>query len=60
MQAINKGESTEVVAAVYGVPRRRIQRLVGCYGETGGYPVLDKALDREYFKTPNDAFIRKM
>ncbi|KAF5415326.1 MAG: hypothetical protein C5S38_04095 [Candidatus Methanophagaceae archaeon] len=60
MQAINKGESTEVVAAVYGVPRRRIQRLVRCYRETGEYPVLDKALDLEYFETPNEAFIRKM
>ncbi len=60
MQAINKGESTELVAAAYGVSRGRIQQLVKYYGETGEYPMLDKALDPEYFETPNDAFIRKM
>jgi len=27
-QVINKGESTAVVAAIYGVSRRRIQQLV--------------------------------
>jgi len=30
------------------------------YRETGEYPMLDKALDLDYFETPNDAFIRKM
>jgi transposase len=60
MQAINKGESTELVAAAYGVSRGRIQQLVKYYRETGEYPMLDKELDPEYFETPNDAFIRKM
>ena len=41
-QVINKGESTEMVAAVYGVSRRRIQQLVKYYRETGEYPMLDK------------------
>ena len=41
-QVINKGESTEVVATIYGVSRRRIQQLVKYYRETGGYPMLDK------------------
>ncbi len=59
-QVINKGESTELVAAIYGVSRRRIQQLVKYYMETGEYPMLDKARDLEYFETPNDAFIRKM
>ena len=59
-QVINKGESTELVAAIYGVSRRRIQQLVKYYRKTGEYPMLDKALDLEYFETPNDAFIRKM
>ena len=39
---INKGESTAVVAAIYGVSRRRIQQLVKSYKEKGAYPVLDK------------------
>ena len=43
-QVINKGESTEVVAATYGVSRRRIQQLVEYYRETGGYPMLDKKI----------------
>jgi hypothetical protein len=60
MQAINKGESTELVAAAYGVSRGRIQQLVKYYRETGEYPMLDKELDLEYFETPNDAFIREM
>ena len=41
-QVINKGESTEVVATIYGVSRRRIQQLVKYYRETGKYPMLDK------------------
>jgi transposase len=41
-QVINKGESTEVVATIYGVSRRRIQQLVKHYRETGEYPMLDK------------------
>ena len=41
-QVINKGESTEVVAAIYGVSRKRIQQLVKYYRETGGYSMLDK------------------
>ena len=41
-QVINKGESTEMVAAIYGVSRRRIQQLVKYYRETGEYPMLDK------------------
>jgi len=41
-QVINKGESTEVVAKIYGVSRRRIQQLVKYYRETGEYPMLDK------------------
>ncbi|KAF5432118.1 Homeodomain-like domain-containing protein [Candidatus Methanophagaceae archaeon] len=57
-QVINKGESTEMVAAIYGVSRRRIQQLVKYYRKQG--PMLDKALDLEYFETPNDAFIWKM
>ena len=40
-QVINKGESTAVVAAIYGVSRRRIQQLAKSYKETGVYPVLD-------------------
>jgi putative transposase len=40
-QVINTGESTAVVAARYGVSRRRIQQLVKNYKETGEYPVLD-------------------
>jgi putative transposase len=40
-QVINKGESTAVVAAIYGVSRRRIQQLVERYKETSEYPVLD-------------------
>jgi len=40
-QVINKGESTEVVATIYGVSRRRIQQLVKYYRETGEYPMLD-------------------
>jgi len=59
-QVINKGESTELVAAIYGVYRRRIQQLVKYYRETGECPMLDKALDLEYFETPNEAFIWKM
>ena len=59
-QVINKGESTELVAATYDVSRRRIPQLVKYYRGMGGYPMLDKALDLEYFETPNDAFIRKM
>jgi transposase len=39
---INRGESTAVVAAIYGVSRRRIQQLVNSYKETGAYPVLDR------------------
>ena len=57
---INKGESTELVATTYGISRRKIQQLVKYYRETGGYPMLDKALDLEYFETQNDAFIWKM
>jgi hypothetical protein len=49
-----------LVATIYGVSRRRIQQLVKYYMETGEYPMLDGALDREYFETPNDAFIRYM
>ena len=41
-QVINKGESTEVVATIYGVSRRRIQQLAKYYRETGEYPMLDK------------------
>ena len=41
-QIINKGESTVVVAAIYGVSARRIQQLVKSYKETGEYPVLDR------------------
>jgi putative transposase len=41
-QVIKKGESTAVVAAIYGISRRRIQQLVKSYKETGEYPVLDK------------------
>ena len=41
-EVINKDESTELVAAIYGVSRRRIQQLVKCYRETGEYPMLDK------------------
>jgi len=41
-QVINKGESTEVVATIYGVSMRRIQQLVKYYRETGEYPMLDK------------------
>jgi hypothetical protein len=59
-QVINKGESIELVAATYGVSRRRIQQLVEYYMETWEYHMLDKALDLEYFETQNDAFIRKM
>jgi len=59
-QVINKGESTELVAATYDVSRRRIPQLVKYYRVTGEYPMRDKALDLEYFETPNDAFIRKM
>jgi len=43
-QAINKGESTELVAAVYGVSRRGIRQLVKYHRETGRYPMLDKKL----------------
>ena len=53
-QVINKGESTELLAAVYGASSRRIQQLVKYYMETGEYPMLDKALDLEYFETPNE------
>ena len=41
-QVINKGESTGLVAAIYGVSMRRIQQLVKYYRETGEYPMLDK------------------
>jgi putative transposase len=41
-QVINKGESTKLVATIYGVSRRRIQQLVKYYMETGEYPMLDK------------------
>ncbi len=34
---INKGKSTELVAAIYGVSRRRIPQLVKCYRWTGAY-----------------------
>ncbi len=34
-QVINKGESTELVAAIYVVSRRRIQQVVKYYMETG-------------------------
>jgi len=36
-QVINKGASTELVAAIYGVTRRIIQQLVKYYKETGTY-----------------------
>jgi len=36
-QVINKAESTELVAAIYGVSRRRLQQLVKCYSGTGAY-----------------------
>jgi len=37
-QVINKGESTEMVAAIYGVSRRRIQQLLKYYyRETEAY-----------------------
>ena len=38
---INKGESTELVGAVYGVSRRRIQQLMEYYIETEEYPMLN-------------------
>jgi len=57
-QVINKGESTKLVAAIYGVSRRRIRQLVKYYRKQGS--MLDKALDLEYFETQNDAFIRKI
>ncbi|RCV64499.1 hypothetical protein C5S53_08475 [Methanophagales archaeon] len=41
-QVINKGESTELVAAIYGVSRRRIQQLEEYYVETWEYPMPDK------------------
>jgi len=41
-QIINKGESTAMVAEIYGVSARRIQQLVESYKETGEYPVLDR------------------
>jgi transposase len=41
-QVINRGESTAVVAAIYGVSRWRIQQLVKSYKETGVYQVLDR------------------
>jgi putative transposase len=42
-QVIKKGESTAVVAAIYGVSRRRIQRLLKSYKETEYiHPVLDR------------------
>ncbi len=34
-QVINNGESTEMVAVIYGVSRRRIQQLAKYYMETG-------------------------
>jgi transposase len=40
-QVINKDESTAVVAARYGVSRRRIQQLARRYKETGEYLALD-------------------
>ena len=40
-QVIKKGESTELVGAVYGVSRRRIQQLMEYYIETGEYHMLD-------------------
>jgi transposase len=39
---INEGERTAVVAAIYGISRRRIQQLLKSYKETGVYPVLDR------------------
>jgi len=36
-QVINKGKTTEMVAAIYGVSRRRIQQLAKYYRETGAY-----------------------
>ncbi len=39
-QVINKGESTEMVATIYGVSMRRIQQLVKYYRKQG--PMLDK------------------
>jgi putative transposase len=41
-QVIKKGESTAVVAAIYGVSRRRIQQLVKIYKKTEAYPVLER------------------
>jgi putative transposase len=41
-QVSNKGESTELVAGIYGVSRRRIQQLVKYYMGTKEYPMLDK------------------
>jgi transposase len=41
-QVISKGESTELIATIYGVSRRRIQQLVKYYRETTEYPMLDK------------------
>ena len=41
-QVINKGESTAMVATIYGVSARRIQQLTKSYKETGEYPVLDR------------------
>ncbi len=36
-QVINKSKSTELVAAIYGVSRRRIQQLVKYCRGTGAY-----------------------
>ena len=40
-QVIKKGESTDVVAQVQGVSRRRVQQVVKFYKEHGRFPVLD-------------------
>jgi len=36
-QVINKGETTGMVAVIYGVYRRRIQQFVKYYRGTGAY-----------------------
>ena len=43
-QAINKGESTAGVVAIYSVSRRKIQRLVKSYEKTEVHPVSESTI----------------
>ena len=59
-QVIKKGESTDVVAQVQGVSRRRVQQVVKFYKEHDTFPVLDmKRRPRTYLTEEQKEIIEK-